>query len=119
MSKKRPRKGISRNSYVYIFDLGYEQNYKIGRSRDWRKRLKALQAGNPRIKCVMAYPVKSSWTIERDLHRMYSMQNIDREIFILTKEHLQKIRFYLESKKVFLHDKPPTTISKDQLDSFV
>ncbi len=44
--------------YVYIFSLGFNNLYKIGRSKNWQRRLREYKTGNPQMKsvCVCEFP---------------------------------------------------------------
>lgn len=77
-------KNEGKEGYVYIFDLknGY---YKVGRTKNVLQRLKALQAGNPGIKCVWSAHVQNTYEAESALHKMFKKKKVEREVFALER----------------------------------
>lgn len=81
--------------YIYIMDLGFDGLYKIGMSTNPKRRLRALQSGNPKMKLVLFIKVRASTVTERHLHRSFENRRFDRELFHLTHEDIMKIETYL------------------------
>jgi len=92
--KERKKKEVlegkdGRIGHVYIFKL-YGEYYKIGCTTDILKRMKALQASCPTIKCVWSAHVRDMLIAEQDLHKKFHGQKVEREIFILTPQDIIK-----------------------------
>jgi thymidylate synthase len=81
-------KKIGDAGHVYIFSLGHDGLYKVGRTYNIEKRLKALQAANPLMRCVWSAWVKDMREAERILHKQFQAHRLDREIFQLTSAHI-------------------------------
>lgn len=77
--------------YVYVFSLGLQDLYKIGYASDWKRRLGELEAGNPMMTCIMAFPFHNPHKVEKHLHSRYREEWMGREIFLLEMEDLQEI----------------------------
>lgn len=71
-----------REGHVYVFLIS-EGIYKIGRTYDIQKRLKALRAGNPNIKCVWSAWSRDCYELEKRIHVSMKNFHIDREFFSL------------------------------------
>jgi predicted GIY-YIG superfamily endonuclease len=68
--------------HIYLLKLESSDSYKIGISKDPKKRIKQLQTGSPdNILLVCSYESKWANKIESALHRRYTMNNINREWF--------------------------------------
>lgn len=89
--KKRWAAGNKCPGYVYIFEIGYDNLYKIGWAKDYTKRLQELQAGNPRLKCVCAVRAGHAKREEWYLHWNYWDKHVQRELFRLTEKDLVDI----------------------------
>jgi hypothetical protein len=81
--------------YVYLIlevDKNGDEFYKIGVSKNIpEKRLKQLQTGNPnKIEVLKTYESKNYKTIEKWLHKKYSLNKTqsDNEWFQLTDEEI-------------------------------
>jgi len=78
--------------FVYIFDLGFDCLYKIGRSTDWDRRLKALQGSNPRMTPIA---VVGTWgecaSVEKAMHTRFKEHRKQREIFEFDDEGLDVV----------------------------
>jgi len=64
---------------VYIFHLGFRGVYKVGYSRNWKQRLKSLQAGNPNITPVLV--IAGTKVLEKAIHRAWKGFRLERETF--------------------------------------
>jgi hypothetical protein len=85
---------VSNFGYVYIVDcLGYT---KIGAAHDVKRRIFALQAGNPfKLEIIHSFYHRSYIEAEAALHRSFKDFRIDREWFKLDfkqKRWLAEIR---------------------------
>lgn len=81
-------KKIGKAGHVYIFSLGQDSLYKVGCTYSIEKRLKALRASNPNLKCVWSAWVKDMKEAERVLHKQFQENRLDREIFQLTSAQI-------------------------------
>lgn len=64
---------------VYVFHLGFDGVYKVGKSRNWKRRLHALRAGNPRIEPVLV--VRGYGVEEKAIHKAWHHWRLERETF--------------------------------------
>ena len=85
--------------YIYLLKLDGFNTYKIGISKDPKKRVKQLQTGSPEIIEILC-TYKSDWAfkIESTLHRRYLQNNIRGEWFEFN--YLNKDIFLNECKKI-------------------
>lgn len=86
---------------VYIFSLGIMSYYKIGRTcKNVQDRLKAFRPANPLIKVEYNIQCSDCIAAERTLHKLLTKlgRRIANEIFQLTEEDLNKIKFIIRSK---------------------
>ena len=83
VEKKNGKEG-----HVYIFNLGYGSLYKVGCTYNIAKRLKTLQASNPKMKCIWSAWVKDMKDVEEKLHKQFANKRLDRELFMLTQEQI-------------------------------
>ena len=85
--------------YVYLIQSLENSCYKIGVSKDPKKRLKQLQTGNSsKLKLVESYGSDNANTIEKTLQRKYSYLKKEGEWFDLSL--LNEISFKDECKKI-------------------
>jgi hypothetical protein len=102
--KRKSKKGklCQLPRWVYVFDTGIRKDnrgtFKIGISVNLTDREKALKAGNPLGKILFAGFADAAMRIEKELHDIYRMQNIERELFSFAKSDLFVIRGNLKSK---------------------
>lgn len=80
------------SGYIYVFSIGHDDLYKVGKSVDWRRRLKALKAANPRLDVVLNVQVKNRHTAEIAVHNAIRLHRVEREIFRLSAGDIDKIR---------------------------
>lgn len=90
-------KNKGKEGHVYVFSLGYDDLYKIGKTKNVQKRLIALQAGNPGMRLVISAWVKDSFNIESQLHKMHEKRKVEREVYRLNREYLDGIIRFFES----------------------
>jgi hypothetical protein len=74
---------------VYIAALGFENEYKVGYSGDWRRRLMSLRTANRHIKPILV--IEGSGEIENELHKGLSSAHLEREIFMLDQDALDLV----------------------------
>src|SRR5688572_14610097 len=72
-------KKIGDAGHVYVFSLGYDNLYKIGCTTHIERRLKALKASNPNMKCVWSAWVRDMKDVEKKIHKIYASYRLDRE----------------------------------------
>jgi hypothetical protein len=77
------RKRTTKNSFIYLFDIGFDGLYKIGHTRDWKQRLSALGAANPRLLAVAVIEVEDRHIIEKEIHQSFDGHRLHRELFKL------------------------------------
>ena len=87
---RRDPKNIS--GYIYIFSIGHDSLYKVGKSVNWRRRLKALRAANPNLKAVLDILVRDRHAAELAVHEAIKYSRVEREIFRLSESDIDKIR---------------------------
>jgi len=80
------------SGYIYVFSLGRDNLYKVGKSVNWKNRLKMLQASNPKLECVLNVYVKDRHAAEVSVHQALGLHRVQREIFKLGDEYIDKIR---------------------------
>jgi len=76
--------------HVYVFKIT-EELYKIGRTYDVQKRLKALRAGNPVIKCVWSAWSRDCFELEKKIHVSMQSYHEDREFFRIPEGMIRSI----------------------------
>lgn len=92
-------------SYIYLMDLGYDNLYKIGQSKNTKKRLQSLKAGNPRIKIIKQWQVTKPKQIEKECHNYMSQYHIEREIFKLDSHAIDRLSAFLNEYEAKLLNK--------------
>jgi hypothetical protein len=80
------------SGYIYVFSIGHDNLYKVGKSVDWRRRLKALRAASPQLKAVLDVRVKDRHKAETAVHSAIALHKVEREIFRLQETDIEKIR---------------------------
>jgi len=76
------------NGYIYLFECASDfVKYKIGYTRNkatLKKRVKALQTGNPeKIQIINYHETKHGRKVETTLHNIYSTKRLEGEWFEL------------------------------------
>jgi len=84
------------NGYIYVFYLGFFDQYKIGTCKNIERRFKELSASNPRLRAVISSIVMHPRSVEKQLHDKYKSRNTGREIYSLSPEDLDHIQRYLD-----------------------
>ena len=69
------------SGFVYIIHDDIALNTKIGRTKDIKKRLRALRCGNPNLKLYGYMKCNNCCKVETLLHRHFEMKWIHGEIF--------------------------------------
>ena len=82
-SKATIKRWAAKESFVYMFDLGFDNLYKIGLTREWKQRLSKLSAANPRLSVVAVAAVHNKHHIEKALHQRLKRHRVERELFEL------------------------------------
>ena len=82
-SKTTIKNWAAKESFVYMFDLGFDGLYKIGHTREWKQRLAKLSAANPRLSVVAVAAVHNKNHIEKALHQRLKRHRVERELFKL------------------------------------
>lgn len=90
-------KKIGDAGHVYIFSLGQGDLYKIGCTTHIERRLKALRASNPNMKCVWSAWVRNMRDVEKKIHKMYEDYRLDREIFTLSQKQIVHINNFVNN----------------------
>jgi len=81
------------HGFVYIFEMVGTPYYKIGRSINYRCRLKQLQEGFPfELKVIFVFKTTHHVTLESWLHHKMSSKRYKYEWFTLDKKDLAEIR---------------------------
>jgi hypothetical protein len=80
------------SGYIYVFSIGHDNLYKVGKSVDWRRRLKALRAANPQLKAILDVRVKDRHAAESAVHNAIRLHRVEREIFKLDDSDIERIR---------------------------
>jgi len=80
------------SGYIYVFSIGHDNLYKVGKSVDWRRRLKALRAANPLLQVVLNVQVKDRNAAELAAHNVIRLHRVEREIFRLDESDIERIR---------------------------
>lgn len=95
-NKERERLGliekkVGKSGHVYVFYTGYKNYFKIGCTSNLEKRLKDFRAANPFCSCAWSGWVKNMHEVESDLHRRFKKHKVEREIYSLSFEQIEKI----------------------------
>lgn len=72
---------IGKTGHVYIFSIGHDNLYKIGRTKNIPDRLKSLRSANPKLSCVWSVYTVDSYNLESKLHKLMKRFLVEREIF--------------------------------------
>lgn len=86
LAKIREETARNRHDYIYLFYLGFDELYKIGKTKEWEKRLSALRIANPRLKKMKVIRVVNMGAVEKAIHKRMREHKVEREIFRLTDE---------------------------------
>lgn len=92
----RSATNVNRSACVYILAVGNDI-YKIGRSKDFENRFKALSAANPSLKTIALAYVKDAAKVESKLHKKFKNQRLERELFELSVEDLKLAQDILDN----------------------
>lgn len=85
---------------LYIISMTGTNIFKIGITKDFTRRMKNLQTGNPNVLEVHHfYPMPAHRNAESFLHKKYKNKNIGGEWFVLTQSDLDNIHNYVISHK--------------------
>ena len=85
--------------YIYLIQSLEDSYYKIGISKNPKRRVKQLQTGNSsELKLIESYPSEHASIIEKTLQRRYSYLQKEGEWFDLSL--LNEISFQDECKKI-------------------
>jgi hypothetical protein len=100
--------GRGKAGWVYVFDTGHNDGerriVKIGRSADYRVRIRELCAGNPMGRLLFAgYVSGQARKVEAALHQRYLAHWVERELFRLSARDMVDIRIYLNGISSALH----------------
>ncbi|MHC4413353.1 MAG: GIY-YIG nuclease family protein [Planctomycetota bacterium] len=82
--------------YIYILDLDRDSYYKIGQTVNINGRINALRASNPWLKSVFCSPVFNASHVEKKLHNYFEKKHIEREIFCLNEDDINKAKAIVE-----------------------
>lgn len=99
--RSRKNSGIPKESkngtvgYVYVFNIHYNSLYKVGMAGNWQTRLRDLKASNPNVEMVLAIRVGNARDCEKHLHHHFRKVHVERELFRLTKEHIDYAEKFL------------------------
>lgn len=77
-------KRIGTSGHVYVFSLGFDNLYKIGKTTNLKSRQKELQAGNPKLRYVWSSYTRNCKELESILHKRMEDYWVEREIFEFT-----------------------------------
>jgi len=85
-------------NYVYLIKNSEDDTYKIGVSKNPRKRLKQHQTGNSsELILIDTYQTENAYKIEKILHRRYSFLRKEGEWFSLSL--IEQFNFVNDCKK--------------------
>lgn len=102
----KPPSPMRYTGFVYFIQEQGTSFVKIGRADDIRKRLDALQTGNPRPLMLIGYIQETGPNLERKVHAMFRAQSHRGEWFALSED----MKGYISQAGVFL---PSPLMSKD------
>ena len=74
-------KKVGRAGHVYVFSLGFDNLYKIGKTTNLKSRQKDLQTGNPKLHFVWSSYTRNCVELEKILHKQMDEFWVDRELF--------------------------------------
>lgn len=89
----KKKSGI-RSGYVYVI-CDYERTgeYKIGRSKNWEKRLQKFEVKLPfKFYVVTVIPCQDMFKAERQLHKQYADKRTNGEWFACADEDIEEIK---------------------------
>lgn len=96
--------GNENKGYIYILYTGFENLYKIGMSKNVKKRLKQFKICNPYVTEIFSCMVSRMKETERYLHLRWKGTRLlnkgSNEIFRLDTTHLEKIKEYLLTESI-------------------
>jgi len=72
---------IGKSGHVYVFSLGYDDLYKIGKTTNLKSRQASLKASNPRLRYVWSAYSKNHNALEKLIHIKMDNYWVEREIF--------------------------------------
>lgn len=89
-NNRRPyiEKKIGKAGHVYVFSLGFDNLYKIGKTTNLQSRQKELQASNPKLRFVWSSYTKNCTELEKILHKRMEQYWINRELFQFTSYNI-------------------------------
>lgn len=88
------------SGYVYLFDLGFDNLFKIGKADDFNRRYRAFLAANSKLTICHASLVDEPLKVEDELKCLLASYCFDdREIFKLDDEILKLVINWLEGKE--------------------
>ena len=77
-------------AYVYIIKVSSEGIYKVGVSKNVKRRVKQLQTGNPEpIEIVKTFLSNYPYKIESVLHRRFKINHVHGECYYLSKQDIE------------------------------
>jgi len=85
--------------YVYIMNLNKDDYYKIGQTGNGSQRLNEIQSGNPWAEYTICELVYNASHVEKMLHRLFKEQRLQREIFRLSKEDIERSKEIIEEHR--------------------
>lgn len=85
------------SGYVYIIkQVGIDNYYKIGRTKDMKERLNNLSTGSPTgYEEVREYWVSDMYKVEEELHSIFKDKNVRGEWFTLSNQDISKADKFL------------------------
>lgn len=85
------------SGFVYILKCNSTKFYKIGITKtDVKKRVDQLKTANANIELFKEYKVENV-SIEKELHKLFEMKNVNREWFNLSKKDLEFIDEFIKN----------------------
>jgi predicted GIY-YIG superfamily endonuclease len=112
---------MRKSRFVYIISLGYGSLFKIGKTSNFKRRLKDLTSANikaHKVKCTLVWDADSC---ERRIHERYKKQNIKREIFRLNRKDLNSISHFINQQTeayLFENKDQRYMLSLDRIEKF-
>jgi hypothetical protein len=100
---------------MYLYVIQDDLRYKVGVSKNPRRRLKQLQTGAAgKLVLVKSYPVpaKIARKLEQQIHKMFWQRRLrfNSEWFNLTNDHLEVLETWLQPYLVDEHSDHPQLI---------
>lgn len=77
--------------FVYIISLGFDNLYKIGKTKNVERRLKELSAANPLLKLITSAQFSDCGHVENNYHKMYESYHVERELFRFSQKTVNEI----------------------------